>query len=102
MSDYRSATPEEIELAIETLKAIEMPDLNYYHILTAIEALELQFPTPVDYVHKENEKAALIICPTCDTRTIINWEAHKEFHSEWFCKKCGQRLTLAEKGGEDR
>ena len=57
-------------------------------------ALQRQNPTLVDVKHKKGEKSALITCPTCKRTTTVNYEIHKKYYKEWYCKRCGQRLAL--------
>jgi len=56
-------------------------------------ALQKQNPTLVDVKHKKG-KSAQLVCPTCKRTTTVNYEIHKKYYEEWYCKRCGQRLVL--------
>lgn len=88
-------TPEDIKKAVNTIHRINHMDIdgvNPYDLLTAIVALDRQYPMVVWVKHKEGEESALLTCPTCNIRVITNYEAHREHYKEWCCKQCGQRL----------
>ena len=67
---------------------------RFQHESLVSEALERQNPMLVDIKHKRGEKSALITCPVCNHRTIINYKLYKNAYEEWYCKQCGQRLVL--------
>ena len=60
----------------------------------ALEALERQNPLLVDIKRANEHDSALITCPVCKLKTIINYELYKIGYKEWYCKQCGQRLVL--------
>ena len=64
------------------------------HLKTAIKALKRQHPIKAWCKHKDGEQSALITCPECENRVITNYEAHREYYKEWYCKNCGQHLVL--------
>lgn len=60
----------------------------------AILALQKQIPIMADFKHERGDEVALITCPICNRSIIANLERYEEFNKEWYCKDCGQKLTL--------
>lgn len=46
------------------------------------------------FTHNIGDEVALITCPACDKNIIANLENCSEFNKDWYCKDCGQHLTL--------
>ena len=59
-----------------------------------INALEKQLLEDAIVNYHKGDISALIICPMCTRSIIVNIELYKESNDEWYCKDCGQKLTL--------
>lgn len=92
-------TRNDIKKAVITLHRIrhmEINTINPYDLLTALEALDQQYPMAVEVTRKPGEKTALITCSSCRKQVIVTYELHREHYRDWYCKACGQRLCWPE------
>lgn len=80
--------------AIQRIKHMDLDGINPHDLLTAIEALDRQYPQAAIMKHKPGEEAALIECNSCGWRLIANYELYKTEHPTWYCKQCGQLCAM--------
>lgn len=94
--ERKSFSENEIRNSVELLHFYKEQDKGISDInnaiLTALEALDRQYPMSAYVRYKKQDTSALIECPVCEKKVVINYELYKEHYEEWHCKKCGQKL----------